>query len=98
MVTFEEAHEAREKHSDYLQQVGAHAIGVDEIIHVDESTVTVSAADQSRRAAFEFCERGDDPLDTAGPYTFPGRSTTSSTPSLEASSRASLSCFCLCVE
>jgi hypothetical protein len=31
MATLEEAHEAREQHSDYLQQVGAHAIGVDEI-------------------------------------------------------------------
>lgn len=33
MSTLEEAHEAREKHSDYLQQLGAHAIGVDEIDH-----------------------------------------------------------------
>jgi len=43
MVTFEEAHEAREKHSDYLQQVGAHAIGVDEIDHEGSQTFGVIA-------------------------------------------------------
>jgi hypothetical protein len=43
MATLEEANEAREKHSDYLQQVGAHAIGVDEINHEGSQTFGVIA-------------------------------------------------------
>jgi hypothetical protein len=43
MATLEEANEAREKHSNYLHQVGAHAIGVDEIIHEGSQTFGVIA-------------------------------------------------------
>lgn len=43
MATLEEAHEAREQHSDYLQQVGAHAIGVDTIDREGAQTFAVIA-------------------------------------------------------
>ena len=48
MATIEEAHEAREKHSDYLQQIGAHAVGVDEIDYEGSQTFGVIAYFESQ--------------------------------------------------
>jgi hypothetical protein len=43
MATEAEAHEAREQHSDYLKDSGAHAIAVDRIRRGDEDTFGVIA-------------------------------------------------------
>ena len=43
MATEKEAHQAREKHSDYLRSSGAHAIAVDKIKRAGEDTFGVIA-------------------------------------------------------
>ncbi len=50
MATEAEAHQAREKHSDYLKDSGAHAIAVDKIKRGGEDTFGVIA----------FCEKEPD--------------------------------------
>jgi hypothetical protein len=43
MATEEEAHKAREQHSDYLRKLGAHAIQVDQIRRGGRKTFAVVA-------------------------------------------------------
>jgi len=43
MATEEEAHLAREQHSDFLRESGAHAIAVDKIQHSEKETFGVIA-------------------------------------------------------
>ena len=43
MATERDANQAREKHSDYLRKLGAHAISVDEVRRKGEATFAVIA-------------------------------------------------------